>query len=286
MNHWKSYLELCKPKVVALILMTAYIGMLLSSSELIPLQTSLLAILGIACAASAAAVINHLVDQSIDALMKRTHKRPLPTGTINSKQALLFAFALSCISMLILWYFVNPLTALLTFVTLIGYAFIYSVFLKHTTPQNIVIGGITGATPPLLGWTAITGQIDPEAWLLVLIIFSWTPPHFWALSIHRCEEYRKANVPMLPVTHGIRFTKLCVTLYTILLIPISILPFVFGMSSYLYLIGALILGLSFLYHSLLLQFTNLPYAAIKTFKFSISYLFILFLILLIDHYLY
>lgn len=281
----KDYLELCKPKVVALMLITAIVGMLLASPVLVPLETLFYATLGIAFAASSAAVVNHLVDQRIDAVMKRTHNRPLPTGKIHPKQAFLFAMGLGVLSMLILCVFVNTLTALLSFLALIGYALIYSLYLKRATPQNIVIGGAAGAAPPLLGWTAVTGQLDPHAWLLVLIIFTWTPPHFWALAIHRKDEYSKANIPMLPVTHGVAFTKLCITAYTLLMIAVSVLPFVFGMSGTLYLIGALVLGLIFLYYACVLQFSAQPQAAIKTFKFSITYLLVLFLFLLLDHYL-
>ncbi|MDP1602285.1 MAG: heme o synthase [Legionella sp.] len=281
---WRDYLELCKPRVVALMLLTVLVGMFLAAPGGIPLSTIIAAVGGIACAAGSAAAINHLVDKRIDAIMTRTSKRPVARGRVSVKQAVYFASLLGVIGLGILTCFVNALTALLTFVTLIGYAGIYTGYLKRATPQNIVIGGLAGAAPPLLGWTAVTNHLDPQALLLVLIIFIWTPPHFWALAIYRFEEYRNAEIPMLPVTHGIAFTKLNVLLYTILLVVVSILPFIVGMSGWLYLVGALLLGGRFLYWSIVLYQTDKPVIAMRTFRFSIIYLMILFVFLLIDHY--
>lgn len=279
---WKDYLELCKPKVVALMMITALVGMALAPVEHFSWTQALLALLGISLAASSAAAINHTVDRKIDALMNRTHKRPIPKGRITITQALLFAVALCVLAMAVLVTWVNTLTAVLSFITLVGYAGFYTLFLKRQTPQNIVIGGATGAAPPLLGWTAVSGEMAPEAWLLVLIIFVWTPPHFWALAIHRVKEYAKAGIPMLPVTHGIPFTKLCITLYTLLLIAVSVLPFVVALSSWIYLISAVVLGLGFLYYALELQFWPKPLSAMRTFKYSSLYLLLLFLAMLID----
>jgi len=283
---WHDYLELCKPKVVILMLLTAIVGMHLATPGFVPWRILLFATIGIALAAASAAVINHLVDRRIDAIMSRTKRRPIATGKITPKQSMIFAFILACLAMGILVFFVNTLTAILSFITLVAYAGIYTMFLKRATPQNIVIGGIAGAAPPLLGWSAVTGHIDPNSLLLVLIIFVWTPPHFWSLAIYRHQDYAKAGIPMLPVTHGIRFTKICIVLYTILLLAITTLPFVTGMSSTIYLIGALILGLRFLYWSILLLRTEKAITAMKTFRFSITYLMLLFLLLLIDHYLF
>lgn len=281
---WRDYLELCKPRVVALMLLTVLVGMFLASPGLIPLTTIVAALIGIGCAAGSAAAINHLVDKRIDAIMTRTSKRPVANGRVSVQQAILFALLTGIIGLFILVWFVNTLTAILTFVTLIGYAGIYTGYLKRATPQNIVIGGLAGAAPPLLGWTAVTNQLDPQALLLVLIIFVWTPPHFWALAIYRFEEYRNADIPMLPVTHGLAFTRLMVLLYTILLLLVSILPFVIGMSGSLYLVGALLLGIRFLYWAIILYRTDKPIVAMRTFRFSIIYLMMLFVFLLIDHY--
>ncbi|ASQ45232.1 heme o synthase [Legionella clemsonensis] len=282
--NWRDYMELCKPRVVALMLLTVIVGMYLASPGWISLCTLITALLGIACCAGSAAAINHLVDKRIDAIMARTSKRPVAQGRVSVKQALYFAFLLGTLGLIILTVFVNSLTAMLTFVTLIGYAGIYTGYLKRATPQNIVIGGLAGAAPPLLGWTAVTNQLDPQALLLVLIIFTWTPPHFWALAIYRFEEYKNAEIPMLPVTHGVAFTKLNVLLYTILLLIVSILPFIVGMSSWLYLAGALLLGLRFLYWAIVLLRTEKAVIAMRTFRFSIVYLMMLFVFLLIDHY--
>jgi protoheme IX farnesyltransferase len=282
---WRAYYELCKPRVVALMLITTLVGMLLATPYFVPWQILIFGNLGIGLSASAGAVINHLVDRKIDAIMHRTHQRPLPTGKISPLLAVLFATVLAVVGLSLLVIFVNTLTAILTFLSLVGYALIYTVFLKRATPQNIVIGGLAGAAPPLLGWTAVTGHLDYGALLLVLIIFTWTPPHFWALAIYRVEDYTKANIPMLPVTHGIAFTKLNILLYTCLLFAISLLPFVVGMSSWIYLIGAVILGGRFLYWAIKLKLSPDPQIAIKTFRFSIVYLMLLFVLLLLDHYL-
>ncbi|MDH3768942.1 MAG: heme o synthase, partial [Gammaproteobacteria bacterium] len=260
-NRLGSYFALCKPRVVSMIVFTAMVGMLLSTPGLVPLDTFLFASLGIGLAAASAAAINHVLDRRIDERMSRTRRRPLPQGILNEKQALSFAMMLGLIAMLVLVYFVNPLTALLTFCSLIGYAVIYTAFLKHATPQNIVIGGAAGAAPPVLGWTAISGQIDPHALLLFVIIFTWTPPHFWALAISRRKEYMNAGVPMLPVTHGEAFTRLHILLYTLLLVIASVLPYLTGMSGAVYLAGVLVLDAGFLYYAVALKFwprTELP----------------------------
>lgn len=282
---WKAYLEMCKPGVVTLMLLTALIGMCLSTDSVLPWKPTLLGLIGIGFVSGAAAVMNHLIDRHIDELMKRTHHRPLPTQQIKPSHALIFSIMLTCIGMTILWFYVNHLTALLTFASLIAYAIIYTVFLKHATPQNIVIGGTAGAMPPLLGWTAITNHVDPHSLLLVLIIFIWTPPHFWALAIHRVEDYKKANVPMLPITHGIRYTCLHILLYTILLFIVSLLPYLVGMSGLIYLIGSSLLGGLFLYWAIKLYRDQKACTALKTFKFSIYYLMLLFFVLMFDHYL-
>lgn len=281
---WRDYLELCKLKVVALMLLTVLVGMYLATPGWVALSTLLASLLGIGFCAGSAAAINHMVDKRIDAIMARTRQRPVARGRISAKQALSFASVLALLGQIILVVFVNSLTAILTFITLIGYAGIYTGYLKRATSQNIVIGGLAGAAPPLLGWTAVTNHLDPQALLLVLIIFTWTPPHFWALAIYRFEDYKDAEIPMLPVTHGIAYTKLYVLLYTILLLVVSFLPFVVGMSSWLYLSGALLLGLRFLYWAILLYRLDRPAIAMHTFRFSIVYLMMLFVFLLIDHY--
>lgn len=282
--NWRDYLELCKPRVVALMLLTVIVGMFLATPGLVPLTTLIASLVGIGFAAGSAAAINHLVDKRIDSIMSRTSKRPVARGRVSVKQAIYFATVLGVTGLTILVYFVNILTAVLTFITLIGYAGIYTGYLKRATPQNIVIGGLAGAAPPLLGWTAVTNHLDPQALLLVLIIFTWTPPHFWALAIYRFEEYKFAAIPMLPVTHGIAFTKLNILLYTILLLVVSVLPFVVGMSGWIYLAGAVILGARFLYWSIVLYRTDKPVVAMQTFRFSIIYLMVLFVFLLVDHY--
>lgn len=281
-----DYLELCKPKVVTLMLITAIVGMHLATRDAVPLNILCFGSLGIALAAAGAAVLNHLADQKADLIMMRTHKRPLPTQKVTQTQALIFAGLLTCASMGILFYYVNALTAVLAFASLIGYAGIYTLVLKRLTPQNIVIGGLAGATPPLLGWTAVTGELSANALLLVLIIYTWTPPHFWALAIHRVKDYSKANIPMLPVTHGVPFTKLCILLYTILLVGMTLLPYAMGMSSALYLGLVLLLDLVFLYYVVRLKVSDQPMHAIQAFHFSNIYLCLLFTLLLVDHYLW
>jgi protoheme IX farnesyltransferase len=259
--------------------------MLLSTQGSIPLDLFFFAMIGIGLGASSGAAINHVVDDHIDRLMERTHNRPLPQGSMDKKNALIFAIFLGIASMFILTVFVNQLTALLTFISLMGYAVVYTMFLKRATPQNIVIGGAAGATPPVLGWAAMTGEVNTEALLLFLIIFVWTPPHFWALAIKRKDEYAKANIPMLPVTHGIAFTKLQILLYTILLLAVSMMPFVVQMSGLIYLSGAISLGMGFLYYAYKLYFSvDNSDLAMKTFLYSIKYLSLLFAFLLVDHY--
>lgn len=282
---WRDYIELCKPRVVALMLLTVLVGMYLATPGWVPIPILCASLLGIGLCAGSAAAINHLVDKRIDAMMSRTKRRPVAHGRITVMQALWFAMIMGVIGLAVLSYFVNNLTATLTFVTLIGYAGIYTGYLKRATPQNIVIGGLAGAAPPLLGWTAVANQLEPQALLLVLIIFTWTPPHFWALAIYRFEDYKHAEIPMLPVTHGIRYTKLNVLLYTILLLVVSILPFAVGMSGWFYLVGALLLGARFLYWAAVLYRNERSTVAIRTFRFSIVYLMLLFVFLLIDHYL-
>ncbi len=282
---WRDYLELTKPNVVALMILTTVIGMLLSVPGMVPLRVLLLGNLGIALCAGSAAAINHLVDRNIDTRMARTFHRPVAQGRVEPAQAVIFAALLGATGMAILFVFVNPLTAWLTLASLLGYAVIYTLFLKRATPQNIVIGGLAGAAPPLLGWAAVTGEIHGHALLLVLIIFVWTPPHFWALAVHRKEEYAKADIPMLPVTHGEKYTKIHILLYTLMLIAVTLLPFAVGMSGWLYFVAALVLGLIFLYWAIVLLIGNRPNAGMSTFKYSISYLMALFAALLLDHYL-
>ncbi len=284
-STWRDYLELCKPRVVALMLLTVVVGMYLAVPGWVPLFTLSTTLLGIALCAGSAAAINHLVDKRIDAIMARTKKRPVAQGRISVQQAVFFAIILGIIGLTVLGYFVNTLTAGLTFITIIGYAGVYTGYLKRATPQNIVIGGLAGAAPPLLGWTAVTNQLDPQALLLVLIIFTWTPPHFWALAIFRVDDYKHAEIPMLPVTHGIRYTKLNVLLYAILLLIVSVLPFVVGMSGWFYLIGALLAGARFLYWAIALYRTDQAQVAMRMFRYSIVYLMLIFVFLLIDHYL-
>ena len=283
-QFWCDYYELCKPRVVALLVFTAIIGMFLATPGMVPLDALIFGTLGIGLASASAAAINQVVDQKIDADMNRTKNRPLPSGNLTNKQALLFSIALGVVAMFILVMWVNVLTAVLTFVSLIGYAVIYTMYLKRATPQNIVIGGAAGAAPPVLGWTAVTGQADPHSLLLFLIIFAWTPPHFWALAIHRRDEYAKVDIPMLPVTHGIEFTRLQVLLYTIILTAVTLLPFVTGMSGLIYLAGTILLDAVFLYYAIRMQSGKDERIAMKTFSYSILYLMLLFALLLIDHY--
>lgn len=283
-RHSRDYLELTKPRVVALITFTAMVGMLLATPGMVPWEVLVFGSLGIALMAGSAAAINHLVDRRVDAMMARTRHRPLPSGHLESWQVLGFAMIIGLIGLGLLLAFTNPLTAILTFASLIGYAVIYTLFLKRATPQNIVIGGAAGAAPPLLGWTAVTGQVDSGALLLFLIIYIWTPPHFWALAIHRRHDYANADIPMLPVTHGVAFTRLHILLYTILLFLITLLPFLTGMSGWIYLISAVLLGLRFLSYAVRLYATGDDRLAMPTFGFSIVYLFGLFAALMLDHY--
>lgn len=281
---WQDYYQLCKPRVVALMLVTALVGMLLASPSWPSWSILLLGNLGIGLTACAGAVVNHLVDRHIDARMRRTLNRPIPSGKVSPLRAVLFAILLAVVGLSILVLFINALTALLAFFSLVGYAVVYTVFLKRATPQNIVIGGLAGAAPPLLGWTAVTGQLDPGGLLLVLIIFVWTPPHFWSLAIYRVEEYAKANIPMLPVTHGIAFTKLSILLYTCLLTAVALLPFIVAMSGLIYLIAALALNAGFLYWAITLRRSDDRNIAMRTFRYSIWYLLLLFVAFLVDHY--
>lgn len=284
MERINHYLGLCKLKVISLILFTAFVGMLLSSDGMLPLQEMIAGLLGIGLAAAAGAALNHVVDSHIDAIMERTANRPLPQANLTQTKATIFALSLAAISMVILLLWVNTLTAVLTFIALIGYAVIYTMFLKRSTPQNIVWGGAAGAAPPLLGWTAITGEVSQEALLLFLIIFIWTPPHFWALAIKRRVEYAKAKVPMLPVTHGVEYTKVHILLYTVLLMAVTLLPFLTQMSGLIYLVGALTLGIGFIYHAVQLYQAEGDGHSMKTFGYSIFYLSLLFGFLLLDHY--
>ena len=282
---WRHYYELTKPRVVVLIVFTSIVGTLLATPGMPPLGALLWGNLGIALAAGCAAAINHVLDQKIDEKMARTRYRPLPTGSVNTAQALAFAATLGVASMLLLWFLVNPLTAVLTFLSLIGYAVIYTAWLKRATSQNIVIGGAAGAAPPVLGWAAVTNSIDPNALLLFLIIFIWTPPHFWALAIARRDEYARAGIPMLPVTHGIPSTRLQVLLYTVLLVLVTFMPFLTGMSGLIYLAATLILNGMFLYYALAMKLTTRTELPMRVFKFSVHYLMWLFIALLVDHYL-
>jgi protoheme IX farnesyltransferase len=284
-----QYWQLTKPRVVALIVFTAFVGMFMAVPGLPPLQESVFGFIGIWLAAASAAAINHLIDQRIDKVMVRTADRPLATGALKPVQVLAFAVALGIASMAILVVLVNPITALLTFASLIGYAIVYTGFLKRATPQNIVIGGIAGAAPPLLGWSAITGMQNEWDWahalLLVLIIFVWTPPHFWALAIFRREDYARALVPMLPVTHGVEYTRWQILLYTVLLLVVTVLPWAAGMSGLFYLGGALVLGLVFLWHAWRLMDPPDDFYPMRVFNYSVVYLMALFAFLLVDHWL-
>src|SRR5690606_14015639 len=280
----REYYQLTKPRVVGLIIFTAVVGMFLSTPGMVPVTTLLLGTLGIGLAAASGAAMNHILDRDADSVMKRTRHRPLPTGHLNAIQAMIFACMLSMASMLILAIWVNTLTAVLTFASMVGYAVVYTVFLKRATPQNIVIGGAAGAMPPVLGWTAVTGQVSPDALLLFLIIFCWTPPHFWALALYREKEYASVGIPMLPVTHGRRFTQIYIVCYTLLLAAVSIMPFATRMSGLPYLFGALVLNGWFIAYAVALYRNYSDRLARRTFLFSIQYLAWLFAIMLVDHY--
>jgi len=274
---WSQYYQITKPKVVFLIVFTAMVGMLLAADGTVPLEIFVFGLLGIGLAAASGAAINHIVDEHIDRIMERTRNRPLASGELSQTKALIFALSIGALGILMLVVFVNLLTAVLTFFSLVGYALIYTMYLKRATPQNIVLGGAAGAAPPLLGWTAVTGHVETEALLLFLIIFIWTPPHFWALAIRRRKEYAKADIPMLPVTHGVEFTKL--------LFVVTMMPFVIQMSGLIYLAGAIALGVGFLFYAIKLYRDKDPdVIAMKTFGYSIFYLSLLFAFLLVDHY--
>jgi len=284
MTLLKSYYQLCKPNVVYMMLICAFVGMLLAEQTVSSYSYLFIALTGIALCAASAAAINQVVDREADASMTRTDQRPLPKGDLSVMHASIFAFVIGLLGSMILYLYVNTLTMILTIGSLIGYAFIYTVYLKRATPQNIVIGGLAGAAPPLLGWSSVTNTIDPFALLLVLIIFVWTPPHFWALAIYRKEEYAKESIPMMPVTHGVAFTKLQIVLYTVILFIVSVLPYVVLMSGIIYLVSALVLSTIFLYYSVNLFYSDDDQDAMNTFQYSIYYIFLIFLALLVDHY--
>lgn len=284
LSSWKSYLELCKPNVVAEMVFTAVVGMLLAVPGMPPLALFAYSTIGIALAASSAAAINHFIDQKADAQMARNKNRPLPTGKLSSTNVIVFATLLGVIAMLLLVFLVNTLTAILTFASLFGYAILYTVYLKRMTPQNIVIGGAFGATPPLLGWCAMTGEVHPHALLLVLIIYVWTPPHFWPLAIAKQDEYAKVGIPMLSVTHGPDFTRFQILLYTLLLFIVTLWPYLTGMTGLIYLAVTVPLGLGFIYHAILMRRNKDNKTAMRTFWYSIVYLTLLFAALLTDHY--
>jgi len=284
MTLLKSYYELCKPNVVYMMLICAFVGMLLAEESVSSFWYLFVSLSGIAFCAASAAAINQVIDRNTDASMTRTDQRPLPQGELSAAHASIFALVIGILGALILYLYVNTLTMILTLASLIGYAFIYTVYLKRATPQNIVIGGLAGAAPPLLGWASVSNTIEPYALLLVLIIFVWTPPHFWALAIYRKDEYAKESIPMLPVTHGVIFTKLQIVLYTIILFIVSLLPYVVLMSGEIYLFSALALSTVFLYYSINLYYSNDDEDAMKTFQFSIYYIFLIFLALLLDHF--
>lgn len=282
----RDYLTLCKPRVVLLMLLTAWAGMYLAAVQPIPLSLWIYATIGIAMLSGAAATLNHIIDQHVDALMDRTKHRPLAAGRLTTRAAWIFAITQSIIGFIILFFGVNTLTAWLTLMAAVGYSIVYSLYLKRATSQNIVIGGLSGAMPPLLGWTAVSGHLDPQGWLLVLIIFTWTPAHFWALCLHRYNEYKQSSYPMLPITHGIPFTKINIVFYSLLTVAVSLLPYAIGMSGQLYFITVLILDAGLMMFALKLQFSvsdNL--IALKTFQYSLVYLTGLFLVILLDHHL-
>jgi protoheme IX farnesyltransferase len=284
--NWRDYYELCKPRVVLLMLLTSVIGMFMATPGMVRWQVLLFGNLGIALCAGSAAAVNHLVDRRIDLVMSRTHDRPIAQGRIDTTHAIAFALVLGLLGMGILITQINQLTAWLTLASLLGYAVVYTLWLKRATPQNIVIGGLAGAAPPLLGWTAVTNSVDGHGLLLVLIIFAWTPPHFWALAVHRRDEYAKVDIPMLPVTHGIPYTKLHTLLYTLILFAVTLMPYATHMSGELYLLGAVVLNIGFLYWSIVMLIGKRADAPMQTFRYSIIYLMALFVIMLLDHYLF
>jgi len=283
---WRDYYEMCKPRVVLLMLLCTLVGMFLATEGMVPWDTLLFGNLGVALVAGSAAALNHMIDATIDARMARTMNRPIAQGRVSNTQGAVFVGVTGILGIAILALLVNPLTAWLNLASWVGYGVIYTIYLKRATPQNIVIGGLFGAAPPLFGWTAVTNSIDGGGLLLVLIIFAWTPPHFWALAIDRMEEYKKVDIPMLPVTHGEHYTKVHILLYTIILVLTTILPYLIGMSNILYLLSALALGAVFVYWSLVMLFTDNPKAPMETFKYSIVYLALLFIALLVDHYVF
>jgi protoheme IX farnesyltransferase len=285
MRLLKSYYLLCKPNVVYMMLICALVGMLLAEESVSSISRIVIALIGIAFCSGSAASINQVIDRKADASMTRTDQRPIPQGELSAVHASTFALVIGLIGALILYFFINTLTMILTLASLIGYAFIYTVYLKRATPQNIVIGGLAGAAPPLLGWASISNTVDPYALLLVLIIFVWTPPHFWALAIYRKDEYAKESIPMLPVTHGVAFTKLQIVLYTIILFIVSVLPYIVLMSGWIYLFSAITLSSLFMYYSIKLYYCDDNVFAMKTFNFSIYYIFLIFVALLLDHFL-
>ena len=286
MSLIKNYYELCKPNVVLMMLLCALVGIILASDTLLPLIEILVPLVGIGLCSGSAAAINQIIDREADAEMARTDKRPIPQGEISVTNASIFAFVIGVLGVLILVYFVNSLTAILTIFALGGYAFIYTIFLKRATPQNIVIGGLAGAAPPLLGWASVTNTIEPNALILVLIIFIWTPPHFWALAIYRKNDYAKQSIPMLPVTHGVAFTKLQIVLYTIILFLVSLFPYIVLMSGTIYLTSAIILSSLFLFYSIRLYLSDDDKYAMQTFWYSIYYIFLIFTALIVDHFIY
>ncbi len=282
----RDYLTLCKPRVVLLMLLTVWAGMYLAATKTIPWYLWINATLGIGMLSGAAATLNHIIDQHVDALMDRTKHRPIASGRLTTRDAWIFAIIQSIVGFIVLYVGVNTLTAWLTLLAAVGYSIVYSLYLKRATSQNIVIGGLSGAMPPLLGWTAVSGQLDPESWLLVLIIFTWTPAHFWALCLHRYHEYQKSSYPMLPITHGIPFTKINIVFYSILTVIASLLPFVIGMSGQLYLVTVVLLNAGLMIYALKLQFSIKDHLiALKTFQYSLVYLTGLFLAILLDHHL-
>ena len=286
MSIVRNYYELCKPNVVLMMLLCALVGIVLASETLLPLIDIIVPLIGIGLCSGSAAAINQIIDREADAEMDRTDKRPIPQGEISVRNASIFALTIGLLGVAILIFLVNSLTAILTILALGGYAFIYTIYLKRATPQNIVIGGLAGAAPPLLGWASVTNTVEPNALLLVLIIFIWTPPHFWALAIYRKDDYAKQSIPMLPVTHGVAFTKLQIVLYTIILFLVSLFPYIVLMSGTIYLVSALILSSLFLFYSVRLYLSDDDKYAMQTFWFSIYYIFLIFIALIVDHFIY